>query len=339
MFYPIWNYPKFVRGLVAAFLCSHSLMSLADESHGLTTFAVVQNTLTAAPSCLRYKIIGICFWRVCAGPYCWIEETLKVDHYLPDAVVSVYRKQESNPWDYAQTLVDPLAKQEGQAQVKAIMGFDMGYGNENNTSPHDQNNHFKEADLIGNPTIMLFKSYPQVFLPSQANSFLPYYLSQVDAYLWRSPLVEMAIYPLSWIPGRHIVGSLVSNWGNVYPRTGFITQPADAKAAAVIAQRVADIGTRDKQPHVYHSLNSTNSCGIQCQVWETTENDSNTQWQMVYPLAETRCRVFGENDLVQPHPWGQEAAEKGTGNYAWILWRRYKGCIPGKGTYVGSIDF
>lgn len=158
----------------------------------------------------------------------------------------------------------------------------MGIGNENNSQPTNQNTHFKEVDIIGNPAITIFTKRSDVFLPTQAKPLMPYYLSQADAYAWRSPLIEMAMYPLNIVPGRHIVGTLLDNWGNVYPRTGFIDQPADAKAAAVVAQRAADIATRATQPHVYEPLNTNNSCGEHCEVWPAIENDTNTQWQMVY---------------------------------------------------------
>jgi len=197
---------------------------IADESVKLSTAQVVQATLAAIPACLKYKIIGLCFWKVCFGPYCWIEETLKVDQYLPDAVVSIYRQENTNPWDYANLFIDPIAKQIGQSEVHSIMGFNMGFGNQSNSQPEEQNTHFKEADLIGNPAIALFSAMRSVFLPSQATTFMPYYLSQADSYIWRSPLIETFLYPGSLVPGLHAVGSLIDNWGNVYPRTGIIDQ-------------------------------------------------------------------------------------------------------------------
>lgn len=305
----------------------------------LSTLQITQSIFNAIPNCLHYKIIGLCFWKNCSGSVCWIETTLKVDHYLPDAVVSIYRKENSNPWDFANTALDPVAQQIGQDQVKGLMGFNMGFGNENSSSPTEQNTHFKEADIIGNPTIVFFTHYSQVFLPSQATPFIPYYLSQADGYLWRSPLMEMLLYPLYMIPGVHVVGSLADNWGSVYPRTGFIDQPADTKAAAVIAQRAAEIVTRGSQPHVYKPLNTDDSCGDHCQTWEAIENDPNTQFQMVYPIEQDQCSAFGENDMASPQPWGQDAANLGNSNYAWVMWRHYQGCIPGHGIYMGSVDF
>jgi integrating conjugative element protein (TIGR03756 family) len=157
----------------------------------------------------------------------------------------------------------------------------------------------------------------------------------LDAYAWRTPAIEMAMFPQNLIPGIHIVGSLFDNWGSVYPRTGFIQQPADAKAAAVIAERAADIATQANQPHVYNTLPS-GSCGHDCTVNSAQENNSNTQWQMVYPIEETTCSSFGQNDLASPTPWGSDAAQQGNGNYTWILWRQYQGCIQVDGKFLGS---
>jgi hypothetical protein len=50
-------------------------------------------------------------------------------------------------------------------------------------------------------------------------------------------------------------------WGNVYPRSGFVSQTDDDKASAVVAQRVADIITRAGQPHVYQVLKATAMTG------------------------------------------------------------------------------
>ncbi|EPH6592434.1 TraU family protein, partial [Escherichia coli] len=58
------------------------------------------------------------------------------------------------------------------------------------------------------------------------------------------------------IPGKREIGSQEEEnmWGNVYPRSGFVTQTDDDKAAAVVAQRVADIITRTGEPHVYQAV-------------------------------------------------------------------------------------
>ena len=292
----------------------------------------MNDTLKAVPQCLHYRVFGLCYWLVCDGAICNIHSTLKVEHYLPDAVVSVYRQYQNNPWDYANRAVDTAAYQAGVTAV----GMKLGGGNESTRSQYDQDTHFKEVDIIGNPAISVFSVAKYGLIPaSLAKPFMPYYVSLADAYVWRSPLVEMTRYPANLLPGVHIVGSLLNNWGSIYPRTGFILQPQDVKAAAVIAQRAADITTRSLQPHIYHPLPS-GSCGSDCTVVEVKENNTDTQWQMIYPIVETECSVFGKNDLKQRHPWGSEAARASKGDYVWVLWRRYHGCIPADGKYLGS---
>jgi integrating conjugative element protein (TIGR03756 family) len=257
---------------------------------------------------------------------------------LPDAVVTVFRQLKSDPWDYANHIIDPPAYQVGAQQIQNLLGSKLGDGYENVSSSVDNDNHFKEVDVIGNPVITVFKKYNPALLASVAKPLMPYYLSLADAYLWRSPQREIMLYPQKILPGVHIVGSLIDDWGPIYPRTGFLDQPADAKAAAVIALRAGNIATRSTQPHLYHELTS-GDCGTACQVSAVKENNDHTQWQMVYPLVEKQCIVFGANDLSELHPWGSKTAQAGDGNYAWVLWRFYKGCIPHSGKYLGSTHF
>lgn len=330
------NIRHFIRVSIVCLFSLQTPKIIADEIKPLSTLDVVQNTLQALPNCFRYKIVGLCFWLKCVGSFCSINTTPKVDHYLPDAVVSVFQKQNSNPWDYANNMIDKVAFPFGNSAIKHALDVDIGYGNKSASTVHDGDTLAKEADLIGNPALKFFSNFRQYVLPSQATPFIPYYISFIDSYMWRSPLYETLLYPHTLIPGVHIVGSLMNNWGSVYPRTGMLMQPQDTKAAAVMAQRAADIATRSMQPHVYNPL--IGPCGSHCEINEVTENDDHSEWQMIFPAVEKNCKVFGENDLSSK-PWGSDNAQKGNGNYAWALWRRYHGCIEGEGKYIGSIDF
>jgi integrating conjugative element protein (TIGR03756 family) len=322
---------KIIKFLTIALLLFPKL--IFAEGGEVNSFTVVSDTLAAATSCLHYKIIGVCFW------YKWpfgFSTTLMVDHYMPDSVVSVYNHKGSNPWWYANTFVDPMANKAGQAETKAMYGASMEDSNESTESPRDSNDHFKEVDIIGNPAVMIM-NYLGLFIPSAAAPYVPYYQSMLDAVTWRSSTTEQ-FYPQALIPGVAEVGSFpLNDWGNVYPRTGFINQLVDAKAAAVVAERAADITTKSMQPHVYQHLST--DCGHHCSADEVKENSKNVMWQMIYPKKEKKCIVFGENTVLSPTPWHSDATKKGKGNYAWIMWRHYHGCIQGKGKYVGSIRF
>ncbi len=70
-------------------LLSNNSFGIEEDKGGkLSKFQVIQHTLSACISCLRCKVVGLCFWLCNAGIYS-VETTPKVDHYLTDAVVSV----------------------------------------------------------------------------------------------------------------------------------------------------------------------------------------------------------------------------------------------------------
>lgn len=319
-------------GIVFLFALLFSNAVFADE---LSTIDITQRTLAATHNCLHYRVTGICFWLDCNHGVCTTNTTLRVEHYLPDVVVSVYQKTHHNPWRYAEGL-DQLAYPVGNAQIKNLLGSSLGYGQMAANNETDIDTHFKEVDVIGNPALTVLARLNDIFITSIATPLKPYYVSLADSYAWRSPMMEMALYPHYALPGIRTIGSALNSWGNVYPRTGFILQSNDAKAAAVIAQRAADIVTHAHQSHVYQFL--TNSCGTACDISETKENDVHTKWQMIYPLSETTCAVFGESDTNALLPWKSGAAQTGDGDYVWVLWRHYHGCIQGKGKYLGSVN-
>lgn len=311
--------------------------SIFAEGGEINTVDVVKDTVMGFSKNANYKVVGLCFWV----KYTWkgprFLTTLKVDYYSPDAVVSVYNHNGANPWWYANEIIDKAAYKAAQAQVKSVYHTNMDDSSESVSSTHDNNDKFKEVDVIGNPGIKIFDSLG-VFIGSRSKIFMPYYQSMLDAIAWRSPLTE-EFYPASYVPGMREVGSFPLNvWGNIYPRNGFINQPTASKAAAAIAMRAIDIATHFNQPHIYHNL-YYGSCGHHCQIYETKENDKNTQFQMIYPKSESNAEVFGSNDLGQMSPWRSDAEQKGDGNYAWIMWRRYYGCIQSNAHFIGDITW
>lgn len=300
----------------------------------INSVTVVADTLRGLTHCLHYKIVGVCFWQ--AHPYSLPTVTLKLDHYLPDGVVSVYTHPDNNPWLYAKTIDDPIFYRAGKIAFKHFTHENMGYGHEHDNSNRDINDRFHEVDIIGNPTLIVLRRYP-LLLPSAATAYVPYYSSLFDAIAWRFPALER-FYPGSRIPGLHEVGKLIiHDWGAVYPRNGYVNQPDDAKAAAVDALRASTIITATGEPHVYHRL--SNTCGSHCHASAVKENNKKAQYQMIYPKVEHQCVVFGGSDITQLHPWESDAATTGHNRYVWILWRHYHGCVPGAGYYIGSIDF
>ncbi len=299
--------------------------------------------LSLSPACLDYQITGVCFFLVCELFECHIETTARISHFLPDVVVSSYQRTGENPWAEmaglgaagAGTVTDLL----GAAAGLLVEG---GHQREGTRIEAHENVRFKETDVIGNPIVSgseLTLAYG-FLCGSEAESFFPYFLSTVDAIGWRLGVTEL-IYPASVIPGLREIGNWPLNtWGSVHPRQGFVNTSEDPKAAAVCAQRAADIVTRQFQPHAYVFLGG-GDCGDGCEPpGPVFENDpENSKWQMLTPIAESSCEVFGINDVLQPFSWADFKQVDETEDYAWNLWRRYRCCFPSLGIFLGSIEF
>jgi integrating conjugative element protein (TIGR03756 family) len=338
--------PLPVIGLVLLLSLSHPARSdfgslLSDET--ITSAGLVANAVSAFPACGRWQPTGICFYLVCTLFECHTEESVKYGHYYPDLVVSAYNSSSNdsisgNPWTEAKTITGDISTGIAAAPVQAVPSTgDFSHGKHQNTV-------FKEGDALGHPAALVTSSSSPSLCPTDVTAFKPYFLSGLDAIGWRWQIPEQ-VYPQSVTPGLREIGSgLLYTWGNLCPRGGFTTQFDDAKSGAVIAQRIADIVTRDSQPHVYLPLNegdedSNQHVNGKTMVWSPgpiTENDAtNGWWQMTVPVVENSCSVFGSNDLVSATGWGGGKIAR-SGSYAWMLWWPYQ-CCSIEGIFLFSI--
>ncbi|MER0553186.1 TraU family protein, partial [Pseudomonas aeruginosa] len=71
---------------LAAAAATFSLSFTASAA--INSAAIVSSTLS--PQCLEYKVVGICYWLLCGPHGCKVKTSVKVRHYVPDAVVSSY---------------------------------------------------------------------------------------------------------------------------------------------------------------------------------------------------------------------------------------------------------
>ena len=307
------------RSLVAARTAVALLLALLSP-HGfaLTTSAIVASV--SSLQCLEYRVVGICYWLLCTPFGCTVRTSPKVRHFIPELVVSSYSDTGANPWLEMSPLSMPVPGSEGG-------------GNLITPSPRRDNlPRFKNVDAIGHPGGLALTALAQRFgysCPTGATPLTPYYLSTLDPLAWRHGVPESA-YPQALVPGVREIGSQTVGemWGHVYPREGFLVQPDDFKAAAVMAQRASDFITRMGQPHVYLPLQPMPYDGY----WPplpVRENDvSNHRWQLLYPQLQTTCAVFPSL-----------AVESDDGAYAWSLWRPYRCCQRMGQTFLFSIDF
>ncbi len=220
------------------------LLGLPAASMALSTADITAST--ASPDCLSYRVVGICYWLFCT-PYGYqVRTSTKVRHYIPDAVVSSYANTGENPWRDVRRFSPATA----QAQ--------SGAANTAGNSHEAPALRFKNADVIGHPggwAFSQFASQSGYTYAGAGTAFMPYLLSTLDTLAWRYGIPE-SVYPESLTPGRREIGSRSASnlWGNLYPRSGFVQQTDDYKAAAVVAQRAGDIVTRRGQVHVYQPL-------------------------------------------------------------------------------------
>lgn len=295
------------------------LLALTGSASAIDSATLVSSSLS--PDCLAYRVVGVCYWLRCTAFGCKVKTSMKIRHYVPDAVVSSYANTGANPWREVALLspTNPTAQGGGdsttnQAHENALLSF-------------------KNVDVIGHPSALLFSRFASQFGYSCAGAgtpFIPYLLSTFDTLAWRQNLPEM-FYPEALMPGRREVGSTVSGdlWGAIYPRGGFVQQPDDHKAAAVIAQRAGDVVTRRGQPHLYQPLLAKAQPGY----WpagELRENDTRSgQWQRLQPGLSMSCAVFPNTDAL---PQAEDGA------YAWALWRPYSCCKRQGQLFLGSTD-
>lgn len=296
------------------------LLGVGTSVMALDTATIVASSLS--PDCLAWKVVGICYWLQCTTFGCSVETSVKVRHYIPDAVVSSYANTGANPW----TEVRLMSPSNPTAQA----------GGDGTTNQDHENNltRFKNADVIGDPAGTIFSRFASGFgytCDGAATPFMPYLLSTLDTVAWRYGIPE-AVYPESLIPGRREIGGRLTDnlWGNVYPRSGFLNQSNDYETGAVVAERAGDIVTRQGQIHVYRPLLAEAHDGY----WPAgalVESDASTgKWQELAPTLSKTCAVF-------PHTNKQVQAKQG--DYAWTLWRPYACCQRRGQIFLGSTDF
>ncbi|MCK4608952.1 MAG: TIGR03756 family integrating conjugative element protein [Gammaproteobacteria bacterium] len=313
------------------------------------TFKITRDVVDAAlrhpfpsdKSFLNYKIEGMCFWKHKEHGIPHFSSTLKVNEFLPDAVVSVYDNLGSNPWKYANKFIDPLAKDVGDQIYELKDDVKPNSTDYEVGSTKNMMEKFKEVDVIGDPALVtLFVTLGFMLIPSKADAYNLYYSSMADSYLWRNPLLDDITHPQDLLPNVRTEGSSIDEWGSIFPRIGYINQLGDYKAAAVLALRAADIATNSDQSHVYHYLKS-GGCGDHCTVWASHENDFNdVKFQEIYPVRQKDAeKNFGINDLDALTAYNQDQLDKGDGNYLWVMWRHYEGCIQGDGDYIGEVTW
>lgn len=76
------------------------VLMLVTGSPAVADAAVNTATLiagSASPSCISWRVKGICYWLFCTPFGCTVKTSVKVEHFIPEAVISVYQDKGKTP--------------------------------------------------------------------------------------------------------------------------------------------------------------------------------------------------------------------------------------------------
>ena len=298
----------------------------------MSTFSMA---MAIAPHYMDYmhlKMIGVCAWvhMTPIGPSTSIKP--EWDEYLPDLIVTVYNENGDDPWDIAKITLDKAAFSAGSASMKTVTGDDLTDGRNASIQSSQQSDSevTKSVDVIGSPMDVI--SIPYFILKSDTTMFVPYYQSALDSVPSRIGFAE-AIRPETYNPvGHYIGGSFLNHWAYEFPRSMTVDNDNDYKASVSIALHAVDIVTNK---NLFHVVNSTDdSCGRNCAVSNVIEemNNNHEIWQEIYP--NNHPIQLGQSDLTSISPLYQSDITAGHGNYIFVVWRRYRGCVQGVRTLL-----
>ena len=142
------GYLRLCSSLVSLALCG---LPAAPVSAGVTTVGIINSTVQALPGCLRYEVRGVCFFLTCSWYGCWINSSVRVRHYVPDAIVSTYNDPLQHPWT---EVGKPLASaMSGVGSALSGSVLDSSANTHHNSGQAEVT--FKSVDVIGNPVGML----------------------------------------------------------------------------------------------------------------------------------------------------------------------------------------
>ncbi|MBX9804341.1 MAG: TIGR03756 family integrating conjugative element protein [Alphaproteobacteria bacterium] len=311
-----------------------SLKGFALEStkppHPLTTATLSARVLKKMPANSHYRVIGTCTWAKGGLPP-KIEESPAVEQYLPDLVVTVSNNPGENPWVEAGIAYENKLALEGfERAFASLMGmpFDNGNGSGQQQVLHLNEERSPVVHVIGSPAS--FYNLPKISHQAETTFGKPYYSSHADAYMDKTEIAEIAYMANpkhAVLLANHEIGTSTHSWGPEIPRLMRVTQPSRFRASVVVAMHATDIVTNDGSTHVRQS--TSNRCGPNCSVANVIYDPKQEKviWQEVYPLN----RNIKPGDAVD---FGEIDDMKGNGNYVFVIWRKYRGCIPEKGKLV-----
>jgi integrating conjugative element protein (TIGR03756 family) len=324
--------------LLAVFLLSGmvskiSAMENTRPPHPLNSLTLATRVIEKTLSNSHYKVIGSCQWQVDKFPP-HTEPGLSVEQFLPDLIVTVSNNPDENPWIEARMAFEnkPTLSMY-QAIFMKVLGFPLGFGSGSGQllSQHLNEERTRIVHVIGSPAGLY--RFPKVSHKPETHFGKLYYSSLADAVSDRTEsgeILYMATHSNLLI--GHEIGTSYHSWGHEIPRLMRVTQPSRFRASVVAAMHAADIVTNKHGLHVAQA--TTNRCGKNCVVSNVVFDPERKKviWQEVYP----HNRNIRPGD---PDDFGVSDEEAGNGNYVFVLWRKYRGCISQHGKLIPFLSF
>lgn len=150
------TFRRIMQALRAVPLTLALLLPLSAAA-SFTTIGVLMESISALPSCLHYQVKGVCFFLKCSLGGCWIRTSIRVKHYLPEAVVSTYQVPSDHPWIEIGMPMSTVAWEVGSLITSAVLPTSvLGLDGQGETAVNNLTNKtdwvtFKSADAYGNP--------------------------------------------------------------------------------------------------------------------------------------------------------------------------------------------
>lgn len=321
--------------LVFVLLMTLSLSVLAASNEvtsdkQISSIGIAAKIFSKLKKNLHYKVTGVCVWqRGLHAP----TVTAQLEHFFPDLIVSSYQMPYTNPWAEINKLYENKTAIKAQEGIyKGMVGFKPTYGASQAAGSSGLHQKRYLVDVIGSPYNLLH--IPLLTLAPDTNPLRPYYLALADLASSRLLFAEL-ILSLRHMPSASQfisgfpIGSNTSIWGYEMPRHFITHTPSRFRAAIVAAMQGADLVSNRNGGHVVKS--TRNSCGKNCVVANVIfdKDEKNILWQEVFP----------NNRMITPGLEGHVEKEraddiKGNGNYVFVVWRKYRGCVQDKGKLI-----
>lgn len=296
----------------------------------VTTMGIATAVLKKMAKNSHVKVIGSCMWLQKGAPPKMVPGPA-ISQFLPDLVVTVSNNPGENPWVEARALYENSIALSGyQAVFKSALNSPLGFGDGSGqvSSQHINEDRTRVVSVFGSPAGIY--RLPEVTHAPETSFGMLYYSSLSDAVNDRTQIGEITyLLTRPKLLTGHEIGTSTNLWGHEFPRLMRVTQPSRFRASVVAAMHAADIVTNEGM-HVKKSL--SNACGPNCAVANVVFDPAQKSviWQEVYP--ENRNIIPGN-----PDDFGVADDLAGNGNYVFVVWRKYKGCVRQKGKYVWGV--